>query len=366
MSYLLLFKRTVKKPALLVMMCAILVCTLLCGMLTKDDGIPACGVVSGSDANAIAITERLVSDGLIRYNSKEELLRGIQKGEISSGMVFPDNLTDLLEETETDEMILFYKSPDVLFPSLYMYRTVAYLMDIYAPYLTSTLLSYHDVERSPERMKVIIDEYLANDTPFEFRVENAEGAPLEADHYSYNLAVGVLALFLFFAFGLFAVPYTEKQFLPIAKRIGLEKALLNFALPSVLCTALLFFMSAAAALVLSDVIFDSGTISLIGPAAVYIIFLSALGIAVTAVFSSTEKVRIPIMAMCLMAIAFCPIFVDIPALLGLPSWPRFILPPSFFYAAKASLIPCAIVAVLAFAAAAVLYTYAYKRKLYLK
>lgn len=366
MSFWLSLKRTAAKPAVIAMLCAILVCTFLCGFLTKDDGVPACGIVSGSDANAVKITDDLVNDGLIRFDTKEKLFKGIQDGTVAYGAVFPDNLTELLEDGETDEIIAFYASANSTFKTLYYYRIAAHLMTFYAPYLTSELLSYENVERSPEHMKEIIELYMQSDVPFEFKLENAEGAPLEADHYSYNLAIGTVTLLLFFAIGLFAVPYTEKQFLPIAKRIGLKKALIHFSLPSIACAMLLFFASAAVALILSDSFFDSGTSKLLGTTAAYTVYLFALGIAVTAIFGSTEKVRIPIMAICLLSLAFCPIFADIPALLGLPEWPAFLLPTYFFYFAKDSTAICSLIAILAFVGASALYAYSYKRKLNLK
>lgn len=362
MTFWLSFKRILKKPAVLVMLASLFLCMLLCGLLKNDDGIPNCGVVSGNDENAILIADWLERDGLVRYESEETLKSGIERGEVASGIVFPSDFTERLKKLDTDDMLTFYEAPNSVFRSLFKFRTAAYIMDVYAPYLLSRLIYFEGADIPYEEMRAIIDEYLANDEPFEFTFENAESAPLEADHYSLGLAAGVVALFLFFAFGLFAVPYTEKQFLSIAKRIGFKKAFLSFALPSVACVMLLFFFTSAAALLLSDALFQSGASAFIGAAAVYTVFLSALGVAITALFGSTEKVRVPIMAICLLSVAICPVFVDVGAILGIPNWILHLLPTMFFYTAKENLTTCAFVAVTSLAVALGMYIVRFRRK----
>ena len=364
MSILLAFKRILKRNAVLVMLASLFLCILLCGLLKDDDGIPNCGIVSGDDTNAITIAEWLERDGLVRYETEEDLKKGITRGEVASGIVFPNDFTERLEKLDTDEILTFYEAPNSVFRSLFKFRTAAYVMDVYAPYLLSRLIYFEGADIPYEEMRAIIDEYLANDEPFEFTFENAESAPLEADHYSLGLAAGVVALFLFFAFGLFAVPYTEKQFLSIAKRIGFKKAFLSFALPSVACVMLLFFFTSAAALLLSDALFQSGASAFIGAAAVYTVFLSALGVTITALFGSTEKVRVPIMAICLLSVAICPIFVDVGAILGLPSRSLHLLPTMFFYTAKDNILLCTAVAVLALTASLGMYAARFKRMKY--
>ncbi|MBE6679419.1 MAG: ABC transporter permease [Ruminococcaceae bacterium] len=361
MSLFLAFKRVLKKSAVLIMLAAIFVCILLCGFLTKDDGIPNCGVVSSSDKNAVTITEWLVRDGLVRYESESALKKAINRGEVASGIVFPDDFTERLVALDTDEILTFYEAPNSLFRSLFKFRAAAYVMDVYAPYLLSRLIYFEGADISYEQMRAEIEKYIENDEPFEFTFENAEGALLKVEHYSSGLAAGVVALFLFFAFSIFAIPYTEKQFLKIAQRIGFKKAFCSFTLPSVFVTMALFFTVTAAALCLSEAIFNGGTASYIGAAAVYTVFLSALGIAVTAVFGSTEKVRVPVMAICLLSVALCPIFVDIPAILELNGWALHLLPTMFFYTAGENLPLCTVIAICSLAIAMWMYIMRFKK-----
>lgn len=364
MTLWLSFKRVAKKSPIWVMAAAIAVCILLCGSLSGDDGIPACGVVSGSDHVAAEIAQKLESDGLVRYKSAEELQNAIQRGEVASGMVFSDDLSAMMRSTDIEGAVTYYESERIMCSPIYKYRATAYILEHYAPYLSSELLRREGADLSPEQVKSGIEEYLAAETQFNFTFENAEGNAIESDHYSINLTMGVISLFLFFALGLFAVPYSEKQFLPIAKRVGVKKACVSYSLGAVICTALLFFGVTAAALALSDKAFANEASELIAPAAVYIMFLSALGIAVTAVFGSTEKVRVPIMALCLASLAVCPIFINISEFLSIPMWVCRLIPTYFFYTAREHIVPCTAVSAAMFAAAFALYAMCYKKKLH--
>lgn len=363
MRFWLSFKRVVKKGSVIVMMSVLAVCILLCGMLSEDDGIPECGVVSGSDEVACGIADALCRDGLVRYESAEELCDAIRRGEVASGMVFSDKLSGLMQSTDLEGAVTFYESERIMCSPIYKYRATAYILEHYTPYLSSKLLAREGAELSPAEAKSGIDAYLAGEDRFNFTFENAEGAELAGEHYSTNLTMGTLSLFLFFALGLFAIPYTEKQFLPLAKRVGLCKALTSYSMCSAASAVILFFASSAAALALSDKIFANGAATLIAPTAVYILFLSALGIAVTALFGSTEKVRVPIIAVCLLSIAVCPIFINISDFLGIPAWVRHLAPTYFFYTARENIAVCAVISAAMLAAAWGMYYGCYKRKL---
>lgn len=352
---MLIWKRLLRKPALCVMLALVFVCILLCGTLAKDDGIPACGIVIGNDPIAKELGDRLTADGLIAYANEAALRAAVARGEVAMGAVLPDDLTVRLEKGSTTGMIAFIESPTAMLHPLYRYRIAAYLLEAYTPYLTSELLADAGVARSPDEMRVEIDAYLANEAAFAFTFADAEGASADETPYSLQLCAGVVALFLFFAFGLFACPYTEKQLAAVEKRVGAPRALRAFALPSILAVLTLLAAVTAGALWLTDVLLHNGAAALIPAALCYAVFLSALGVLCTAVFQSTERLRIPMIALCLLSLGFCPIFADLPALLGIPAWPRLLLPPMFFYAAVESPILCAIAATALFAVATLVY-----------
>lgn len=348
---MLIWKRLLRKPALCVMFALLFACILLCGTLTGDDGIPACGIVIGSDPIAKALGDRLTADGLIAYESETALRTAVARGEIAMGAILPDDLTARLEKGRTGGMIAFIESPTAMLRPLYRYRIAAYLLEAYTPYLTSELLADAGVARSPDEMRAEIDAYLAKEAPFAFTFADTEGAAANAQPYSLQLCAGVVALFLFFAFGLFACPYTEKQLASVAKRVGAPRALCAFALPSIAAVLTLFAAVVTAALCLTDILFANGAAALIPAALGYAVFLSAIGVLCTAIFGDAERLRVPMIALCLLSLGFCPIFADLPALIGVPAWPRLLLPPSFFYAAIEAPIPCAIDALALFGVA---------------
>ena len=359
---MLIYKRLLRMPALLVMLVLTFACILLCGMFTKDDGIPACGIVIGSDPIAQDLGDRLTADGLIAYADETALRAAVARGEVAMGAILPDDLTARLESGRTTGMIAFLESPTAVLRPLYRYRIAAYLLEAYTPYLTSELLGSAGVTRTPNEMRTEIDAYLASEAAFSFTFADAEGRSADAAPYSLQLCAGVAALFLFFAFGLFACPYTEKQLASVAKRIGAPRAFRAFALPSICAVLTLFAAVTAGALWLTDVLFQNGAAALIPAALCYVVFLSALGVLCTAVFGSTARLRIPMIALCLLSLGFCPIFADLPALLGIPAWPRLLLPPSFFYAAADAPIPCAVAAVLLFCVASAVYAVAVRKQ----
>ncbi len=352
---MLIWKRLLRVPALPFILALFLACILLSGTLEEDDGLPDFGIVIGSDAVATELGARLLTDGFIAYEDEASLRKAIARGEISMGAVLPDDLTKRLAKGNTTGMIAFIESPTALLRPLYRYRIAVYLLEAYTPYLTSELLENAGVTRTPEEMRAEIDAYLEKEASFTFTFQTTNGVPAKTKPFSLQLCAGIVALFLFFAFGLFACPYTKTQFRAVAGRIGARRALRAFAFPSILAVLALFATVTAASLWLTDLLFQNGAAGLIPAALSYTVFLSALGVLCTAIFGDAERLRIPMIALCLLSLGFCPIFADLPSLIGIPAWPRLLLPPSFFYAALEAPIPCAIGAIALFGAATSLY-----------
>ena len=71
-------------------------------------------------------------------------------------------------------------------------------------------------------------------------------------------------------------------------------------------------------------------------------------------------------AICMLSLGFCPIFADLPALIGAPSWFGCLLPPMFIYAAIDSPIICAVIAFAIFVFATLALYLSYKKRFNLK
>ena len=85
----------------------------------------------------------------------------------------------------------------------------------------------------------------------------------------------------------------------------------------------------AAALALCDACFGTGAMALLPAAACYAVFLSGIGLILAMLFGDATQKSLFLSVLTLLSVAFCPIFFDLPALLGF-AWVRFLLPPSFF------------------------------------
>ena len=357
-----ILKRLLRIPALCGMLCILFITILLCGTLTEAEGLPACGVVCGSDPLAAKIADRLSADGFVAYADANALRTGIRRGEVSMGLILPDNLTDRLARGRVSKLIRFLEAPDAVLQSLYRYRAAAYVLEAYAPYLTRDLLQDAGVDCSLEEMQAAIDRYLANEVEFAFTYETVSGEPILSESIAAAWTKGAVALLLFFALPLFAVPFSKAQLTLIARRIGSRNTCRAYALPQMLGTLFLFAATAVAALALSDVLFASGASAYIGAAAVYAVFLWSLGVFAAALLGDTAALRLPLILLTLLSLGFCPVLADLPALLGIPAWPRLLLPPTFFYTARTHPLPCTVCALVLAACALALYRYAAARR----
>lgn len=366
MKILLMLKRILRTPALLIMLVITFACILLSGTLSEDDGIPTCGIVCGDDPIAQAITDSLAKDGMVFCKDEEELIYLLQKGKITMGMILPDDLTERLETGNTEKMIRVIETPVTFLPSIHRYRVSAYIIEEFTPYLTSSLLSNDKFTITPDEMREYISEYLTDEEVFSFTIETAAGEAVEIEHYAFKLTKGAVALFLFFAFALFAVPFAEKQFAPLAKRVGLGKAFLSYVLPLIVIVAVLFASISSAALAVSDKLFSSGTNVLIIPAVIYSVFLSGIGTLAISLVRTADRLRVPMIIICVASVGFCPIFANLPAMLNIPEYVGYILPPMFFYAAVANPIVSGAVAIILFAVSMFVLYMAYRKRFDLK
>ena len=178
-------------------------------------------------------------------------------------------------------------------------------------------------------MRRAIDAYLAEDAPFRFTYETVSGTPVAAEGLGFRAVRGCLSLLLFCLFGFFACPFDGESLRRLAGRLGAKITFFRLILPGVCAVLLLAAAVAAAALALCDVCFGTGAMSLFAAALCYAVFLSGFGLLVSLLFRDAAGRALFLSLLVLLSVAFCPIFFDLPALLGF-TWVRFLLPPSFF------------------------------------
>ena len=129
MSMLIIFKSVCRRGALLGMLAALLCGILLCGSLTDETELPRCGMTGGgTDACAAALREVLEGDGLLPYTDESALRAAMQRGEISMGVILPDDLTARLAARDTHGVIRFLDTPTAVFTPLHRLRVTARLI----------------------------------------------------------------------------------------------------------------------------------------------------------------------------------------------------------------------------------------------
>lgn len=330
MSMFVIVKSVCRRGALLLLLAALLGGILLCASLGDATEIPRCGVAQeGADAAAAALGDALIDDGLIPYASEAALRDAMARGEISMGVVLPGDLSVRLAAKDTRGILLFLDTPNTVFAPLWRLRIAARLIEMYAPTLTSSALADAGALRTPEEMREAIDAYLAADAPFRFTYETVAGAPVAAEGLGIRAVRGYIALLFLCLFGFFACPFTEETLRRLSGRLGTKQTLTRLILPGALTVLFFTLAVTAAALTLADACFGAGILGLFPAAACYAVFLSGAGLFLASLPGDAVQKALFLSVLTLLSIAFCPIFFDLPALLGF-TWVKYLLPPSFF------------------------------------
>ena len=343
MSMLVILKSVCRRGALLLLLAALLGGILLCASLGDATEIPRCGVaLNGTDAAAAALGDALIGDGLIPYASEAALRDAMARGEISMGVVLPGDLSARLAAGDTRGVLRFLDTPNTVFAPLWRLRIAARLIEMYAPTLISSKLADAGALRTPEEMREAIDAYLAADVPFRFTYETAAGAPVAAEGLGIRAVRGYIALLFLCLFGFFACPFTGETLRRLSGRLGAVQTLTRLILPGTLAVLMLTLAVTAAALTLADACFGAGVLGLFPAAACYAVFLSGAGLVLASLPGGAVQKALFLSVLALLSIAFCPIFFDLPALLGF-TWVQFLLPPSFFdFAEAGGICPAAV------------------------
>lgn len=349
MSILIVWKSVCRKAALWVAMAALFLGILLCGSLTDATEIPRCGIAAefaGGDAAADADTDALLAallgDGLVYCESETALRAAMACGDLQMGAVLPGDLSARLAAGDTRGMLRFLETPNATFASLWRLRITARLLEVYAPHLTRRALADAGVTRTPLDMRAAIDTYLAADTPFRFTYETVTGTPVDAEGLGIRALRGYIALFFLCFFGFFACPFDGEALRRLSGRLGGVRTLFRLVLPGACFVLLLTLAVTAAGLLSADCLFGTGAMRLFPAAACYAVFLSGLSLMLASATDDAVKKALLLSVLALLSVAFCPVFFDLPALLGMRPV-RFVLPPSFFFwAARGGVLPAAV------------------------
>ena len=338
-------KRTAHGVLFWVMLLLLPLCVLFFGGMERTITMPKAGVaLRDADAAAIALRDALAGDGVAVYADERALCRAIRDGEITAGFAVKQGLTERLQNGQIEQCLVLYHMPTSSFVPPLTLRATAHLCNLYAPYLVEQLAAEGRVDVSAEQVRGYIDDKLASDAAFEFCFQDMQGAPLTVRSYAQGLVYGFFAVLLFCLFALCAATEKDASFQQMRGRIGGKRAFDTVWLPALAVRYLLCLAAVSAAGFLCRALYGMQVHGLWWQCAVYMLFLCGIGAAMDALLGRFARIQMAVMAVSLLALGICPVFIDVNAFIGIPEAVKCLLPPYFFYKTMQAPAACAAVA----------------------
>ncbi len=327
------FKRVLKNRLFLVTLCALAFCVIYFGSIEKEIKLPVTGVVQPEEGDTLAqdLYERLLADGMFPYETEAEMREDMRTGKISAGVLICRDLTGRLSSGEPDGVVTLLCTPTTSFIKFTGTRISAHLCDLYAPYLAAGILDSMGIPGDPQELRDYIDYCLENDAQFEFVFEDAEGKELEERSYAKSLIYGALAVLLFCLFALCMCTEKDISYRNMHDRIGCRRAFCTVLLPGYGVQLLLSMAVVGMATQICHWVYGTDIGFLWVQCAIYLLFLCGVSAALYAAVYRFSHVQLYVLAMSIISLAICPVFVNLSAYAAIPEWVKLLMPPYFFY-----------------------------------
>ena len=327
------FLRVFKNPLFIVMLLFLGFCVIFFGSIEKEVSLPKSGIVlRDSDEQGKLLYEALVKDGFTPYENEDVMREAIRVGEVSVGVAIKEGLTKRFKDADIEGCVVLYCMPTTSFVRVTSLRVSAQLSELYAPYITNRLMANRGLEISPEEVRAYMDYCYENDAQFEFVFSDMEGKDLVHTSYSKSLIWGMFAVLLFCLFSLCTCTEKDAGYRELRDRLGYGKAFFSVLLPSY---AVKYVISLLAVLVSSFIcqkLYGTDVSGLYTQCAIYLLYLCGIGALLYALLYKFSRVQLYIIALSLISLGICPIFVDISNYAVIPDVVKLaLLPPYFFY-----------------------------------
>lgn len=346
-SFVAAWKRTVKNPLFLVMLAFLCFAVLFFGSIEKDVKLAPMGVVlRDEDPDALRLARNMEQDGFRRFSDEQDMCRAIRRGELSLGVAVKADLSKSLESWETEGVLVLYCMPTASSVKSSSLRITSHLGRVYAPHITEKLMQDIQVPLTDDQVRQYMDECFEKDAPFEFTVTDLEGTSLAGASQSRSLIYGMLAVLLFCLVALCTSTEKDASYRALHDRLGCKTAFFTVLLPAYgVKYAITLAVSAVAALA-CQWIYGTDITYLAQRCAVYLVYLFGISGLLHGLLYRLDRVQLYIMLLSLLALAGCPIFVDIGIFSGTAVDAfRVLLPPYFFYLIPQNPILCTAAAV---------------------
>lgn len=281
--------------------------------------LPPAGVcdLDGS-ASSKRVTEHLLANGFLLFEDEAELRAAAEKGELDCAAVLPEGMGEMLGRGDTEGLIRFLESPSSFIPEIYKYQIAAAIfrqtaVDISAEAFEGSGVEKQDVLAAYEDM---FDEGYA----FSFAVESEDGVNAENIRKT-TLVTGSSAILLFLLLVSGAGRLLDEEFNAMRLRVGGRKSLLCVALPG-LVLRLVFALVPVSLAALA-----AGEGQLVPHIWIFGLLVTDVALILSAVSPGRRSLSILLPLLLTAALALCPIFADISALLPVLRPLRWLLPP---------------------------------------
>ena len=325
--------RVLKNPLFIVMLLFLGFCVVFFGSIEKEVSLPKAGIVlRDSDEQGMRLYDALVKDGFKPYENEDGMREAIRVGEISVGVAIKKDLTKRLMDADVEGCIVLYCMPTTSFVNVTSLRVSAQLAEIYAPYITNRLMENRGLEISIEDVREYMDYCYEHDAQFEFVFSDMEGKELVHTSYSKSLIWGMFAVLLFCLFSLCTCTEKDAGYRELRDRLGYKKAFFTVLLPSYTVKYLITFLMVLVSSFICQKLYGTDISGLYTQCAIYLLYLCGIGALLYALLYKFSRVQLYIIALSLISLGICPIFVDISNYAVIPDVVKLaLLPPYFFY-----------------------------------
>ena len=301
--------------------------------LADADSLTPAGICSLDNSPvSLAVTERLVGDGFLPYESEADLRRDLAKGKLDAAVLLPAGFGDALLSDDPAGCALFLTASGAFVPELFRNQAAAALFAEKTPYRTAYALQEAGSDIPAEEVFREYGSLMDAGSLFSFRIlweeDGADREQLPPTYVMGTLGILLTAGMVLGTAGLL----TQKSCEP-AGRIGGKRAFLTLTLPSLAVQVVCCGLAATAGLLLSACFGRGECLPLILSAWIFLLLLTGSAALLQTVLSRSEAVYGFIFVETVLSLLLLPLWADAALLFPILGKLRILLPPWWLWLA---------------------------------
>lgn len=354
-NFLFALKRWLRQPGFVLILLLSAAAVFLTSLPWAAGRITPAGVCDlEKSTQSRRVTDFLLDNGFREFDDAAAMEEAVARGELDCCVVLPDGLSARIASGEMEGAVRFVSSPTSFTPGLYRSLAASALFKERAPYVTAQALAQSGItgEQVLERYFSMFETGLS----FSFEVRSASGAASSEGPGSASLVMCAVSLLLMALLISGAGELTNQNTCAICGRIGLTPWLYRVLLPGLLARAVPAAAAVSAALLAAGFHGCTRAFSLILPAWIYCLLMSAFAVFLLAVLPKARHLSVVLPLLIVASLAFCPVFVDLSMFSSVLAAVRLLLPGYWFWLIAENPVPWLLSAALALPAALLLFS----------